>query len=102
MPPPRRQVVYPFALRRLLSDPRGSPLLRRTLVQLTHDPASGRLEPRRLRRLLRQVAELSGRSRARLVLDAARSTGGRAFVLDVLGAAVGRALRGLRRRLLRR
>ena len=95
-------MVYPFALRRLLSDPRGSPLLRRTLVQLTHDPTSGRPDPRRLRRLLRQTAKLSGRSRARLVLDAALSTGGRAFAFEVLGATLGNALRGLRRRLLRR
>ena len=75
-------VVYPFALRRLLADPRGSPLLRDTLRQLTRDDATGAPDLGRLRALLRDSARLSGRSRAAVLLDAATTRGGRAFAWD--------------------
>ena len=64
------KVVYPFALRRLLADPRGSPRLRETLRSLTRD-ARGEPDLRRLRALLRDSAALSGRSRLSVMLDAA-------------------------------
>jgi len=76
------QSIYPFALRRLLADPRGSPVLRETLVRLTHDKRN-RLDFVRLSRLLQVTAQLSKRSRRRIVWDAVRSKGGRAFVRDV-------------------
>lgn len=76
------QSIYPFALRRLLADPRGSPVLRKTLVRLTHDE-QGRLDRRRLGRLLRETARFSKRSRRRIIWDAARSPGGRAFVRNI-------------------
>lgn len=79
------QSIYPFALRRLLADPRGSPVLRETLVRLTHDK-QGRLDRKRLVRLLRETARLSKRSKRRIVWDAARSKGGRAFARDILRA----------------
>ncbi|KAL1503349.1 hypothetical protein AB1Y20_011401 [Prymnesium parvum] len=92
------QVVYPFALRRLLSDHRGSPVLRDTLVRLTHD-ANGRLDLARVNRLLRETAQLTGRSRGRVVLDAALSKGGRGFALSVLQASLRRLGRRLRSRI---
>ena len=64
------KVVYPFALRRLLADPRGSPLLRQTLPSLTRD-ARGVPDLGRLRALLLDSAALSGRSRTAIMLDAA-------------------------------
>jgi aarF domain-containing kinase len=88
------QVVYPFALRRLLADPRASPRLRATLVRLTHNER-GQLDAQRLARLLQETARLSGRSRRRVVWDAARSPGGRAFFArDVLLASCKRAASG--------
>lgn len=77
------QVVYPFALRRLLSDPRGSPRLRATLRELTHD-AHGRPDLRKLSALLRESAALTGRSRLAVLTDAALTRGGRAFALDFM------------------
>ena len=75
------KVVYPFALRRLLADPRGSPLLRQTLRSLTRD-ARGAPDLGRLRALLLDSAALSGRSRTAIMLDAALTRGGRAFAWD--------------------
>jgi predicted unusual protein kinase regulating ubiquinone biosynthesis (AarF/ABC1/UbiB family) len=88
------QAVYPFALRRLLTDPRGSPLMRKTLVSLTHDER-GRLDLARLRRLLRETSRLTGRRRARIVLDGVMSAGGRAFARDVAISEGKQALKGL-------
>ena len=79
------KVVYPFALRRLLADPRGSPLLRQTLRSLTRD-ARGVPDLGRLRALLLDSAALSGRSRTAIMLDAARTRGGRAFAWDFVRA----------------
>ena len=79
------KVVYPFALRRLLADPRGSPLLRQTLRSLTRD-ARGAPDLSRLRALLLDSAALSGRSRAAIMLDAALTRGGRAFAWDFVRA----------------
>ena len=86
------KVVYPFALRRLLADPRGSPRLRETLRSLTRD-ARGEPDLRRLRALLRDSAALSGRSRLSVMLDAATTRGGRAFAWDFVRAWVRARLR---------
>ena len=92
------QAVYPFALRRLLADPSGSPRLRATLDALTRDRDSGRLDLGRVRRLLNDAARLSGRKRRSLIWEAARTPGGRALGADVALAAAAGAWRWLRGR----
>jgi len=92
------QVVYPFALRRLLSaDPKRSPLLHSTLRSLTTDE-DGVADPAKLRALLVDSARLSGRRPLTVLLDAARTRGGRAFALD-LAAASARSLWRRQRRM---
>ena len=86
------QAVYPFALRRLLADPRASPVVRRTLDDLTRD-ADGRLDLGRVSRMLDEAARLSKRRRWRLVVDAVRTPGGRALARDVVLASAARVLR---------
>ena len=85
------QAVYPFALRRLLADPRGSPTIRRTLRQLTRD-AAGETDLGRVRAMLDEAARLSRRRRWRLVADALRTPGGRALARDVLRASAARVV----------
>ena len=87
------QAVYPFALRRLLADPSGSPLLATTLRQLTRDPATGELDLGRVRRLVREAAALSGVPRRAIVLDAAGTPGGRALAREIAVAQARRAVR---------
>lgn len=86
------QVIYPFALRRLLADPRGSPLLGRTLRDLTRGD-DGHLDLRRVGRLLDEAAALSKLPRRKLLLDAARTKGGRAFGREVAAAGAARLAR---------
>ena len=91
------QAVYPFALRRLLCDPKGSPLLRTTLLDLTRG-ADGRLDPSRVAEMMEEGARLSGRSRRQLLADAWRTPGGRRLGLDVAKAYAGRLGRRVRGR----
>ena len=91
------QAVYPFALRRLLADPRGSPLLRKTLDALTRDD-DGRLDLERVRRLLNEAAALSGRSRRQLLAEAVRTPGGRRLGRDVGLAVIAKSWRRVRGR----
>ena len=81
------QAVYPFALRRLLADPSGSPRLRATLDALTRDTA-GRIDLARVRRLLNEASALSGRPKRSLLLEAVRTPGGRRLGRDVAVAFV--------------
>ena len=76
------QAVYPFALRRLLADPRNSPRLRKTLDALTRN-ADGTIDLHRVRRLLNEAAALSGRSRRQLIFETAGTPGGRRLARDV-------------------
>ena len=88
------QAVYPFALRRLLADPTGSPRLRRTLDALTRD-ADGRIDLARVRRLVDEASGLSGRPRRSLLLEALRTPGGRRLGRDVILAMAVALLRRL-------
>lgn len=88
------QAVYPFALRRLLADPTGSPRLRRTLDALTRD-ADGRIDLARVRRLVDEASGLSGRPRRSLLLEALRTPGGRRLGRDVVLAMAVALLRRL-------
>ena len=88
------QAVYPFALRRLLADPTGSPRLRRTLDALTRDP-DGRIDLARVRRLVDEASGLSGRPRRSLLLEALRTPGGRRLGRDVVLAMAVALLRRL-------
>ena len=95
------QAVYPFALRRLLADPTGSPRLRRTLDALTRDP-DGRIDLARVRRLVDEASGLSGRPRRSLLLEALRTPGGRRLGRDVVLAMAVALLRRIQWRPRRR
>jgi len=87
--------IYPFALRRLLAND-GSPVLRATLVDLTH--LHGRFAPRKAWQLICEAAKLSNSTRRRILYDALRTKGGRGFAWAVLrrnaAAAVATPARG--------
>ena len=89
------QVLYPYALRRLLGDSSSSPQLRSTLLRLTRG-ADGEVEPRKVLHMLEEAARLSGRSRRRVLLDSARTPGGRALARDVAASGLRRGLARLR------
>jgi len=86
--------MYPWALRRLLSNPTRSPVITRTLHDLVADPARpGRLSARAALDLLGSAAALRGLSRRAAALDVLRFPEGRALAAGVARDEVCRLLR---------
>ncbi|CAJ1439503.1 unnamed protein product [Effrenium voratum] len=74
--------VYPFALKRLLSNPSDSPVLRKTLRDLCEE--GGRLRLSRAQKLVADAARLTRKSPRSVAADALRSRGGRRFLRSLL------------------
>jgi predicted unusual protein kinase regulating ubiquinone biosynthesis (AarF/ABC1/UbiB family) len=74
------QVMYPYALNRLLTNPTKSPVVDATLQSLIRSPTTGRIERARISKLLVDSALLTGYRRSRVLWDILKSSGGRRLV----------------------
>lgn len=72
--------LYPYAIRRVFSNPTGSPVVEKTLRSLVETPATGRLDPGKIRTLVKDASRYSGYSRRRVVSDVAGSESGPGLV----------------------
>jgi predicted unusual protein kinase regulating ubiquinone biosynthesis (AarF/ABC1/UbiB family) len=70
------QVLYPYALKRLLSNPNKSPVVEATLQNLIRSPVTGRVDKSRVQKLLDDSTTLTGFSRAKVVRDILSSKSG--------------------------
>ena len=52
--------LYPYAIRRVFSNPTGSPVVEKTLQSLVKTPATGRLDPGKIRKLVKDASRYSG------------------------------------------
>ena len=69
-------IVYPFAVKRLLQNPTGSPVLRRVLRQLISNKRTGRMSLTRLKLMIEDAAALTGVSRMAIIASAMTTTAG--------------------------
>jgi len=69
-------IVYPFAVKRLLQNPTGSPVLRRVLRQLISNKRTGRMSLTRLKLMIEDAASLTGVSRMAIIASAMTTTAG--------------------------
>ena len=69
-------IVYPFAVKRLLQNPTGSPVLRRVLRQLISNKRTGRMSLTRLKLMVEDAAALTGVSRMAIIASAMTTTAG--------------------------
>ena len=76
------QVMYPFALSRLLTNPTKSPVVDRTLQRLIRS-SSGRIDRTRISELLRDSALITGYPRHRVIRDVLNTKEGRRLALNV-------------------
>ena len=97
------EIMYPYALNRLLRNPSGSPVVERTVQALIRDD-EGKVDRSRIRRVLRDSALISNKSRRRVVWDIVKTRPGRRLAAGVMreelrdGGLLGRGERRRRRR----
>lgn len=93
------EIMYPYALDRLLRNPSGSPVVERTVQALIRDE-EGKVDRSRIRRVLRDSALISNKSRRRVVWDIVRTGPGRRLARGVAREELRDGLlgRGRRRR----
>lgn len=70
------QVLYPYAINRLLSNPTDSPVVEATLQSLIRSPVSGRVDKIRVQKLLEDSTLLTGFSRGKVIRDILLSKSG--------------------------
>lgn len=78
------QIMYPFALNRLLNNPSQSPIVDDTLMSLLRSPDTNTVEMHRIQKLLDDSALFTGYSRRRVLRDVLTSKGGRRTIRKVL------------------
>jgi predicted unusual protein kinase regulating ubiquinone biosynthesis (AarF/ABC1/UbiB family) len=85
------RVVYPFAVKRLLANPTGSPVLRRVLRELVRDKKSRGwrgMSARRLRYVVEDAAALTGVPRWHILRSTLRTKQGWSLALEAAFSAV--------------
>jgi predicted unusual protein kinase regulating ubiquinone biosynthesis (AarF/ABC1/UbiB family) len=70
------QSLYPYALKRLLSNPNQSPVVDATLQSLIRNPVTGRVDKGRVQKLVDDSTTLTGYSRVRVLRDILSSKNG--------------------------
>ena len=76
------QMVYPYALDRLMRNPSGSPVVERTLYNLVKsDNVLGGVNWSKLGKIVREVSSFSGFSPVRVIRDIVKTKAGRRFLL---------------------
>lgn len=77
------QVMYPFALNKLLTNPTNSPVVDRTLQSLIRDKHSQRVDLATVAQLLKDSALITGFSSKRVLYDIMKTKGGRRLGITI-------------------
>jgi len=78
------QIMYPYALSVMLENPSGSEIVDRSLQQLIRNPTTGRLSRRRIRKIVRDSAALTGYTQRQVLKDVLRTSKGRKLARSML------------------
>mmetsp|Transcript_30181 Transcript_30181/g.72442 ORF Transcript_30181/g.72442 Transcript_30181/m.72442 type:complete len:744 (+) Transcript_30181:30-2261(+) len=95
------QTMYPYILGRLLSNPTNSPTVEATVQSLIRSPRTGRIDMKRIQKLLQDATVLTGYSKKKVIMDVMKSRNGprlvRTVVKEKLKHALGRRLSFVKR-----
>jgi len=81
------QYIYPYALERILANPSASPVVEATIQHLmTND--QGRLDPNKIKRLLRDIALFTGYSMTKILRDMLHTRNGQRIVKRVIKESI--------------
>lgn len=94
------QVVYPYALNRLLRNPSGSSVVDDTLQRLIRSPVTGRIDRSQVGKLLDDAALITGFKRRKVLFDILKTRGGLRLTRMIVTESIEQRL--FPRRLLRR
>eukprot|EP00980_Cylindrotheca_fusiformis_P006674 scaffold1391_cov123-Cylindrotheca_fusiformis.AAC.12 len=70
------QTLYPYVLRQLLANPTDSPVVEATLQSLIRSPVTGRVDARRIQKLIEDCTVLTGYSKRKVLSDIMKSRNG--------------------------
>jgi predicted unusual protein kinase regulating ubiquinone biosynthesis (AarF/ABC1/UbiB family) len=88
------QTLYPYVLRRLLSNPTDSPVVEATLQSLIRSPVTGRVDSRRVQKLLDDSTILTGYSKRKVLSDILKSRNGPRLVKLIIKEQLRHTFRG--------
>ena len=83
------RVMYPFALKKLLTNPTNSEVVDKTLQNLIRNPISRRVDYNKVAKILEDSALITGFSRARVLYDVVKTRGGRRLAFRILAEEAG-------------
>ena len=92
------QVVYPYALNRLLRNPSGSRVVDDTLQTLVRSKETGLIDRRKVGQMLDDAALITGFSRRKVLLDILRTRGGLRLMRMMVQEGIGEFLPPMTRR----
>lgn len=78
------QVMYPFALTKLLKNPTNSVVVDKTLQDLIRNPVTRRVDPKKVLQILKDSSLITGYSRARVLYDIVKTKSGRRLALRIV------------------
>jgi len=95
------QLMYPYALYRLMKNPTGSPVVESTLQSLIRSKDTGRISRPRVLKLLKDTSRFTGFGRRKVLWDILKTKGGKKLALQSILSELRSLilLRGLRRRI---
>lgn len=88
------QVLYPYALGRLLSNPTDSPIVEATLQSLIRSPSTGHVDSIRVQKLLDDSTLLTGFSKRKVIRDILKAKNGPRLARTILKEKVKQSIRG--------
>ena len=89
------QLMYPYALYRILQNPSGSTVITSTLQNLIRSKETGRLDRQKVSQLLRDSALFTGFSKRKIFLDIVKTKGGKIFIVKSVGSELKHAIKTL-------
>jgi len=78
------QLMYPYALNRMMQNSNRSPVVAKTLQSLIRNKMTKRVERKRVSKLLKDSALFSGFSKRRVLWDIIRTNGGKRLTISIL------------------
>lgn len=82
------QMLYPYALNRLMVNPTSSQVMDDTLQNLIRSPETGQVELHKISRLLEESAHMTGFRKRKVLRDVLTTAGGRRLARKVVGEKI--------------